>query len=424
MQPSTNWIRKSIFIIFCYAPALLHAQTLTLEQVCDSARVHYPMTKQKQLVQQTASISIDNLRKSYLPQVNINGQASYQTDVTKISIPVPGIVIEPLSKDQYKLTADISQVLYDGGMVKQQQQLQQLNAAVEDQKLEVELYNLKQRITNIYLSILYIEDEQKQVDLLKEDIRIAIKSVQAQVDNGTSFKSNVSLLKAELLKTEQRNIELRSTRKGLIDVLSLFVQQPLSEQTRFEKPVPQLANSENIVRPELQLYANQGLLTEQQNQLIRSRNLPKASAFVQGGYGRPGLNLLKNSFEPYGIGGLRLNWSLGGLYTVKKEKQQVAINRQVIGLQRETFLLNTQTQFKQQAEEIEKLQRLISSDNEIIDLREDVKKSVTAQLENGVITASDYLKEVNADDQAKQTLITHRLQLLQAQVTLQLITGK
>lgn len=415
---------KTVALLSLLLPLLPAAQTLTLQQACDSARVHYPVIRQKQLVQQTAALSIDNLSKGYLPQISINGQATYQSDVTKIAISFPGVNIEPLSKDQYKLAADISQVIYDGGMIRQQQQLQQLNATVEDQKLEVELYKLKERVTQVYLSILYIDEQLKQTELIKNDIDNGIKKVQAQVDNGVAFRSSISLIKAERIKADQRSIELLATRKGLMDVLSLFLQQSLPATTQLQKPDIQLVNNDEIKRPELQLYNSQDLLLAQQNQLIRAKNLPKASAFVQGGYGRPGLNMLKNAFEPYGIGGLRLNWSFSNLYTAKKEKQQVTISRQVVDLQKETFLLNTQTQYKQQQAEIDKLQQLITTDNEIISLRNDVKKAATAQLDNGVITTNDYLKEVNAEDQARQTRITHQIQLLQALVNLQLITGK
>jgi outer membrane protein TolC len=146
--------------------------------------------------------------------------------------------------------------------------------------------------------------------------------------------------------------------------------------------------------------------------------------FAQGGYGRPGLNQLKNGFDFYYIGGVRFNWSLGGLYTKKKEKELVEVNKKIVDIQKETFILNTNTQLKQQQSEIDKLQQLIASDNEIIVLRESVTNAAKAQLENGVITANDYLKEVNADDQARQSLITHGVQLLQAQINYQTISGK
>jgi len=115
---------------------------------------------------------------------------------------------------------------------------------------------------------------------------------------------------------------------------------------------------------------------------------------------------------------------MGGLYTKKRERQQVEVNKKMVDIQKETFLLNTNTQLTQEYSEIDKLRKLIASDNEIIDLRKSVTDAAKAQLESGVITASDYLEEVNAEDQARQALITHQLQLLQAQINYQTISGK
>jgi outer membrane protein TolC len=146
--------------------------------------------------------------------------------------------------------------------------------------------------------------------------------------------------------------------------------------------------------------------------------------FWQGGYGRPGLNFFKNEFDFFYTTGVRLNWSLGGLYTQKREKKIIELNQKTVDIQKEVFVFNTNTQLKQQQSEVEKLQRLIATDNEIINLRTKVKDAAKAQLENGVITANDYLREVNAEDLARQTLISHQIQLLQAQINYQTISGK
>lgn len=400
-------------------------QKLTLEQAYDLSAKNYPVVKQKDLIKQTAGISIDNLQKGFLPQVVISAQATYQSDVTKVPVSLPGFTIEAAAKDQYRLVADVSQLVFDGGLTKEQKVYQQLNAAVEEQKVEVELYKLKERINQVYLGILYLAEQLKQVDLVKTDIQTGIKRIEAQVQNGTAFRSSLNMLKAELLKTDQRTIEIKSSKRGLTDVLALFIGQPLNENIQLEKPASVLAvTSIEIARPELKLYTDQEKLIGQQDKLITAKNLPKASVFVQGGYGRPALNQLKNDFDFYYIGGFRFNWSLGGLYTKKKEKELVEVNKKIVEVQKEFFLLNTNTQLVQQYSEIEKLQQLITSDNEIIGLRGIVKEAAKAQLENGVITANDYLKEINAEDQARQTLITHQLQLLQAQINYNTISGK
>lgn len=415
-------------IIGVLIPALLWGQDngpLNLQLAYDLAQKNYPITKQSGLIEQMASLTIDNLSKGYLPQVTLSGQATYQSDVTKVPVNLPGFNIESPSKDQYKVVADLNQLIYDGGTIKQQKVVQQLNANVEEQKVQVELYKLKERINQFYLGVLFIDEQLKQVGLVSQDLQIGIKRVQAQVDNGTVLRSNLNVLKAELLKNDQRAIELKATRKGLIETLSLFLGQNLPENTVLEMPSQAaFTPTVEVARPEIKLFREQTSLNNQQNNLIKAKNLPKASLFVQGGYGRPGLNVLTNEFDLYYIGGVRFNWSLGGLYTKKKEKQLVEVNKRVIDIQQETFLLNTNTQLKQQQSDIEKLQQLVATDDEIIDLRHQVTEAAKAQLENAVITANDYLREVNAEDAAKQTRIMHQVQLLQAEINYQTISGK
>lgn len=399
--------------------------SLSLQQAYDLARQHYPVIRQKDLIRQSEQLSLANLQKGFLPQVTLSGQATYQSDVTKVPISIPGLTIETAAKDQYRVLADVNQLIYDGGQIREQKQLQQLSSAVEDQKVEVEMYKLKDRINQLFLGALYLDEQLRQVELVKADIQTGIKKVEAQVKNGVSFRSNLDLLKAELLRTDQRAIDITSTRKGFIDALSVFTGEPLDEKVTLEMPAPTLeAATTTITRPEMKLYDNQSKLISQQSRMITAKNLPRASLFAQGGYGRPGLNQLKNEFQLYYTTGLRLSWSLGGLYTRKNEKQQVNINRMINDIQKETFLLNTTAQLKQQQAEIDKLQKLVESDASIITLRNSVTTAAKAQLENGVITANDFLNQVNAEDQARQTLIAHRVQLVQAQINYQTISGK
>ncbi len=423
MNRIARWYKATLPLLL-FLPASLFAQNLTLQQVQDMARKNYPSIKQKDLVRKTADLNISNISKNYLPQLSVNGQASYQSDVTKIDVDFPGIKIDAPSKDQYKFSADINQLIYDGGATKYQKTLANLNAKVEDQQVEVELYAVKQRINDIYFGILYTDELIKQAELVQKDINIGLKRVDAQVQNGVAFRSSSNILKAELLKTQQRVVELQSNRRALTSTLSIFIGEPIGESAAFQSPGIAADTSNNIRRPEVMLFENQNALLSQQNKLIKAKNLPKTSLFFQGGYGRPALNLLKNDFETFYITGVRFNWSLSGLYTKKNEKAIVKLNQDIVDAKRETFLMNTNAQLVTQKSEIEKLQDLVKSDAEIIELRQSVTASAKAQLENGVMTASDYLVEVNAEDQARQLLIGHEVQLQQAKIKYQTIKGE
>jgi len=418
---------KRLLSVLLILPVMLLAQSqsLTLQKAYELAQQNYPLIKQRELIKQTSEYSEENLGKGFLPQINLSGQATYQSAVTQVKLPAPGIFIEPLSKDQYRIVGDVNQLIYDGGAIKQQKGIQYLSDEVEQQKIEVELYKLKERINQIFLAVLFLDEQLKQVDLVRSDLNNGITRVEAQVNNGVALRSNLNVLKAELLKTDQRAIEIKATRKGYIDVLSLFINQSLPENIKLEKPVVtgSVLNSD-IQRPELKLYSTQEKLLGGQYKVVGSRTKPKASLFFQGGYGRPSLNLFTNDFDFFYTTGLRLNWSIGGFYTEKREKKIIELNQKTIDIQKEVFLFNTNTQLKQQQSEFDKFQKLIATDNDIIDLRIKVKDAAKAQLENGVITANDYLREVNAEDQARLSLITHQIQLLQAQINYQTISGK
>jgi len=407
---------------------LVSAQTvdkLTLSQTYDLAQKNYPVIKQKALVEQTANITIENLQKGFLPQLTVNGQATYQSHVTGFNISFGGINIQAPDKDQYKVVGDLNQLIYDGGVIRQQKVAAHLNADVQQQQVEVELYQLKDRVNQVYLSILFLDEEIKQANLTKQDILSGIKRVAVQVKNGVALRSGLNQLQAQLLQNDQRTIELKETRKGLIQTLALFLNQSLNEETIvFERPVVNVNADSSISRPELKLYNDQSSLALHQSKLITSKNLPRVSLFAQGGYGKPGLDFLKNESVWFYTGGVRFTWPFGGLYTIKKEKQQTEVNKEMIDVQKETFILNTNTTLKKQWSEIEKYIQIEGRDEEIIDLREQVKKASLAQLENGVITADDYLRMVNEEDQARQSLIIHQIQLLQAQIHYLTTLGK
>lgn len=402
----------------------LAAQELTIESCYEQARNNYPLIKTKALIEQSKEYSIANIQSGFLPQVSLNAQATYQSAVTQVPLRVPGFEIETLSKDQYKIYGEVSQTVYDGGTIKNQKQLTESSSRIEDQKLEVELYQVRERINQLFFGILLVEEQTDQVKLLQKDLQRNINHIESAIRNGTAFKTSLDILHAEYLKAEQRVIEMNAARHAYLSMLGLFINQSLPESTTLVKPqVLAIANEPEIVRPELTLLNYQNDLYKSQYQLGKTKNLPRVGLFLQAGYGRPALNMLLNDFDTYYIGGVRLNWTLGGLYNSKRDKELFTLNTQRIEVQRENFLFNTSLVTNQQQQELDKLRKLIDVDDQIIALRERIAKTAEVQQENGVITTNDYLRELNAEDQAKQSKLLHEMQLLMAMYAYQNTIG-
>lgn len=392
--------------LFCCTPVLAQ-EPLTLQRCYELATQHYPLIKQRELITRSAAFSVENIAKGNLPQLSFSGQATYQSEV--VHIPLPNTA--SLSKDQYKVQAELSQHLYDGGSIRSQKALEQANTATQQQQLEVNLYAVRERVSQLFFGILLADEQLLQNQLRKTDIENGIHKMQGAVDNGTALRSTVDELKAELINADQLSTQLAAAKKGYVQLLALFINQAVDSLV---KPSP-VQVSVDIKRPELGLYDQQQQVIAIREKQLRVNYLPKVTAFAQGGYGRPTLNIIDNSFGFYGLGGIRFSWGLNSLYTLKNNRQLFRINRQDIDVQKETFLFNTRLTLTQQQINVQQYDDLIVQDQEIISLRTSVKNAAVAQLENGVITAHDYIGQVNAENMARQNLALHEIQLLQVQ---------
>jgi hypothetical protein len=418
------YLKLLSFVFFLFFSSLISAQVFTLQQAEKRAIDYYPIAKMKKNYREVADLNRSSISKIWYPQLNAGGQATYQSDVTKISIPNAPFVVEPLSKEQFKFNIDVNQMIYDGGYSKAQQEIASVNANVEEAKIEVELHRLRERIQQLYLGTIYLDQIIYQLSFVKNDLEQGIKKMNAQLEGGVVYRSSVDVLKAEILKTEQREIEFQASRATYIGALAILTDTILNNNVVLEKPMYSSGVEIGLMGLQSTLFGSQKTMIEKQADLIRSTKNPKANLFAQGGYGRPGLNMLKNEFDLYGIGGIRFNWSLSNFYTNKNEKKLLVISRQNILLQEETFNKNTKVQADQLEKEILKLKALIEKDETIVGLRKAIKEAATAQLEAGVITSNDFLREVNAEDVARQTLKAHEIQLLQAELQLNMLIGK
>ncbi len=422
---------KKILLFFILLSNIAFGQNIeriTLDECYRLAQDNFPMVRQRGLIREANALNINSLKNNYLPQIELNAQATYQSDVTEFPAKLPNVEIIPLSKDQYKATLEVKQILWDGGIIKMQEKVLNTSADVDMQKVEVEIAKLKERINQLYFNVLQLDENEKLIDLLKSDLSARIKKIEGAVANGVALKMSLQTLQAEDLKADQRIIELKSARSASIEMLNLLIAKELDDKTVFEKPTPQYENlvGVQISRPELTLFDLQKKQIDQTVKVASLKNYPRLFAFATGGYGRPGLNFLKNDFAFFGIGGVSFKWNLADLYskTLKNDLQVLKNNTQTIDIQKDIFLLNTNVVVKQQSSEMSKLEKLIDKDRQILSLREKIKQTASAQLENGVMTANDYLIELNAESQARQNLVLHELQLLNAQVNLKTTLGK
>ena len=395
---------------------------LTLEECQQLAQENYPLLKRYNLIQQTTEYSLQNINRGYLPQLVFSGQATYQSDVATLPelltnlLAQNGYAVKGLDKDQYRIALDLNQIIWDGGNLKAQKENVTAQGEIQTKQTDVDMYNIRERINNLYFGILLIEDKIRLSQDLKTLLQSNYDKLESMRQNGTAMQADVNAIRAEYLKTNQQLTELTSMRQSFQQMLTLFIGKQVTANTTLLKPNATLPISLENLRPELQMFDAQLQQTEAQRRLLNSGVRPRLSLFAQGFYGYPGYNMFEDMFNHdfslNGLVGVRLSWNISKLYTHKNDKRKLVLAQNQIENAREVFLFNNQLQSTQEQEAIERYRKMMSEDDEIIWLRTSVRQAAEAKLKHGVIDVNNLLQEITRENQACTNQSSHEIEML------------
>ena len=345
--------------------------------------------------------------------MTISGKAQYQSDVVEMPFDIPGFDFN-LPHDQYSLVGEVSQTIWDGGSTASKKRLLRADANIQSQQLEVTLYSIRQRVENIFLGILLIDKQIVQNEIVIKSLYRNRETVQAGIEHGVSYRSNLNIVDVNILNYKQTISALKSDRRAYITMLGKLTGEDLSQAQFVEPSIDLQIDTTTLYRPELKLYKAQLEQAQAQRQDLQSNLYPKLNLSLQGGIGRPGLNMLKNDFEPYYTIGVKLQWNLGALYSRKNDIQKIAVQKERVKQEQETFILNTMLDVTDCLNEVHKAESVLEQDREIIRLREDIRQAGEEQYKQGVIMMTDLMDMIDDEFNAKVAESLHQVQLIMA----------
>jgi outer membrane protein TolC len=403
---------------------------ITLDECFKKARENYPLIKQFDLIEQSKSYNLAAANKNWVPQVSLSGKASWQSDVTEFPerfismMETMGITdVNFPSKDQYNVSLNLSQTIWDGGITATQKKMTTMNAEISKEQTEVNLYTLYSQINQLYFNVLSLNEQLKQNQIFIDELERNYKTIESYVENGIAMRSDLDNVKVSILDAKQRKTEMQSYQKAGLAVLSAFIGQKINNSEELVRPVLDNVHSNIENRPEMKLFSAQNKQFESQSKMLYTKGMPRIALFATGAVGNPGLNMFKSGFTPYFIGGINLSWNFGGLYTMQDERRNLVNLQKNTEIQKEVFLFNINQKTTQQNADIEKLTELIKQDDEIIELRARIKNTSAAKVENGTLTVSDYLRDVTNENIARQIKTLHEINLLQTVYQLKIENG-
>lgn len=417
-------MRRGIILILALSlwHTLAISQEITLKECWKWAEEYYPKAKDRQVLLANSNLRIVNLKSTWYPKLNLNGQATWQNQVTEISNPM--IKSTPPNNDQYKATIDLNQVVYDGGITSAKKKIERANSATEILNLEVELYNIKKNVSDIFFLNKVLEAQQSQISININNISSRIKEAESALNAGALLKSELSVLQVEQLKLEQKMFDVVEGKNSTIRTLELLVGKPLNpESTKLTLFEVSVLSKENK-RLEFQLFEQQKQSLELQSNLTSTNRLPQLNAFAQGGYGNPGLNMIKVSYEPIVYVGIKFTWNIWDWNQTARQKRISLDSRQLIDNQKALFEQAQSTNIERTQSQITKLEKSLTLDDEIVRLRKEILQSSKSKLANGTLRASDYIEDLNREALAELEQKIRQIQLDQARIDLMQLLGQ
>ena len=394
--------------------------TLTLTEAYSLLEAQYPSLQDSGIITQIYQTEIRIIEKERLPSINLNADGRLQSESPSLDLPeglmLPFEIDLPLYAGKAYIEAQYS--IYDGGINKARKSLKLHQLNNETQGLEVERYQLKDRINQLFINITLLRAQLEIFDLSIKDLNQRKANLTAAVEEGVVLVTQLNKLKVKELELKANRNELENKLKGLLMTLAVVIGQPVQSDIEliFPKfPVPR--HLPTINRPEIKQIENQQNMILANSELIDAAKRPKIGAFVQGGVGYPNpLNFLDNEAAPYGIVGLKFQWPIINYKKNEDSKELLSLRSLRLDNAKETLLFNLKTKEASYIYDVRNLESQKAKLEEIALLERDILNQLSYQLDEGVINSTEYVTQMNAELRARQNILINQTKLLQLQI--------
>ncbi len=404
---------------------MMGQSTLTLFECQQLARDHAPRLGDLEVIQEMGDTKIDQASSHWYPTLDLSGKLSYQSDVVTVELTDPDIPVDfpQVPHDQYGLNLDIIQNIYDGGISRGKKSYEEAIMAADLQQVEVDLYRLKGKVNQYYFAVLVMQENRRNLDIHLQNLQARYERVQTAVTHGTLLETELHVIEVEKLKVKQSILELDSRKKSYMGALRVLCGEEIKEDAILEKPEFKGVEESGMNRPELKLFDLKDKSMEAGKELVAKKRMPVLYAYGQTGYGKPGYNMMSENWDYYYMLGAGLKWKIWDWNTTSREKQLIGYQQQMLQTQRASFDREIESLLVQEEASMEQYRLSMEMDQQVLVLQKKISERAAVSLDNGTITATDYVTELNKESLARITLATHQVMLMQSTANYLTIRG-
>lgn len=413
---------RLVAVLIVIAPSLPAQQpardTLTLPELQSLSLAADPRHRQLALQRAILDRRLKNLGAERLPSLTGEGMAQYQSVVTTIPIRLPNVSIPTPPHDVYDARVDARQRLYDPSLAPRGD-AERAQTAEAEARVHTAVYALRAEVNDAFFAAALMQSRAAELTTVLADLDAQLRVARSRVREGTALPSEAATLEAELLRRRQDQEELTANRRAALAVLATLSGRAIRVNDTLVLPalgalVAAARGREPRDRPEYELFTRTRERLTAQERVIDAQTRPRLSAFGRAGYGKPGLNFLRDSFEPYWVAGLQVQWTPWTWHATSRERETLALQREVIVAEEEAFTAANRRVVERQLADMARLEAALATDDEIIILRERIERETRRRFEEAVVTASDYVDRRNDVLAARMARVTHEVELAQA----------
>lgn len=418
---------KTFVLLFVLVPAAAVAQgrAFDLATLQQTAIDTDPRSRELQLYVQQAELRLRNIDALRKPAITVDGQAQYQSDVAHVPVMLPGVgsLFSP-PKDTFDGGVRIDQRLFDA-TVGTQAAIERAQLAENQARVRATLFTLRQQVNEAFFAAALLQARAGALSATIDGLTTRLREMNARVQQGTALGADAAALEATLLQRQQDLDDLQATRRGALDRLGTLTGQTLADSDTLTLPdlrarVAEARQSPAVLRarPEYEQFARTRERLARQQELAVAQERPRLSTYLRAGYGKPGLNFAQSDFQSYALGGVRLQWNAWTWGSNERERQALAVQQQIVAADEAAFARSLTVSIHSDQAAIDRLQRALVTDERIVMLREQVDRSTQLRLQEGVVTASEYLDRNAELLQARFARAGHEVELAQASARL------
>jgi outer membrane protein TolC len=380
-----------------------------------------PRSRELALQQAQTELREKNISAQWLPAITVNALAQYQSDVVEPPPFIPGgtpLFVPPKGTIDTYLRVD--QKVFDP-TVSVQAALEKAQLEENQAKVRTALYARRQAVNDAFFNAALLQQHALTLDAALADLETRLRETQARVREGAALPADAEAVEATLLQRQQDVASVRGDRKAALARLARITGQAITADDVLVLPETTAAVADARrapdalrSRPEYTQFSVTRERIARQQDTATAQDRPKITAFGRVGYGKPGLNFIDDVWDSYAMGGVQFQWKAWSWGVTSRERETQALQQQIVDAEQASFTQALGEAIEYDLAAIDRLRDTLAADDRIVSLRESIDRSMKVRLDEGVVTAAEYLDRNTELIQARYSRSGHQVELAQA----------